>query len=98
MKRARTKRRNIPKKIAKTLDIPEDILFDVPRILMTSNEDIRIENYKSILEYEPDKITLMTKEFIIEIHGKNLNISIITDDEISICGTVLAINFSDSRS
>lgn len=98
MRRRRTKRKNLPKKIAKTLDIPEDILFDVPRILMTSNEDIRIENYKSILEYETDKITLMTKEFLIEIYGKNLNITIITDDEISICGIILSINFSSSRS
>ncbi len=98
MARRKTKRRSVPKKIAKTLDIPEDILFDVPRILMTSNEDVRIENYKSILEYENEKITLMAKEFIIELHGKNLNITIITDDEISICGTVLSINFSDLRS
>jgi len=98
MKRRKAKKRNIPKKIAKTLDIPEDILFDVPRIIMTSNSDLRIENYKSILEYEPDKITLMTKDFIIEILGKSLNITIITDDEISIFGTVLAINFSHSRS
>ena len=98
MKRRKFRRQSVPKKIAKTLDIPEDILFDVPRFIMTSNEDLRIENYKSILEYEPDKITLSTKEFIIEIYGKDLNISIITDDEISILGTVLSINFSQIRS
>lgn len=98
MPRHKRKRKSIPRKIAKTLDIPEDILFDVPRILMTSNNEIRIENYKSILEYENTKITLMSKELIIEIHGENLNINIITDDEISVCGTVLAVNFIKSRS
>ncbi len=98
MPRYRRKRQSIPKKIAKTLDIPDDILFDVPRILMTSNSEIRIENYKSILEYESNKITLMSKDLIIEIHGDELNINIITDDEISICGTILAVNFSNSRS
>lgn len=97
MARRRPKKRNIPKKIAKTLDIPEDILFDIPRITMMSNTDLRIENYKSILEYEADKITLLTKNLIIELRGTGLNITIITDDEISICGTITAINFSDSR-
>lgn len=94
MARRKARRRNIPKKIAKTLDIPEDILFDVPRIIMTSNNDIRIENYKSILEYECDKITLSAKDYFIELLGKDLNITIITDDEISISGTILSINFS----
>ena len=98
MARRRTKRRNIPQKIVKSLDIPEDIIFDIPRILMLSNSEIRIENYKSILEYESEKITLSSKNLIIELRGENLNISIITDEEISISGNILAVNFSKSRS
>ena len=94
MRKRKAKRQSLPEKIAKTLDIPEDILFNSPRMIMTSNNDLRIENYKSILEYETDKITLMTKEFIIEIYGKNLNITIITDEEISITGVILSMNFS----
>lgn len=97
MARRKVRKRSIPQKIAKTLDIPEDILFDIPRITMMSNTELRIENYKSILEYEADKITLLTKNMIIEIYGDGLNITIITDDEISICGTITAVNFSDSR-
>ena len=93
MKRRKTKRQSVPKKIAKTLDIPEDILFNAPRLLMTSNKDLRIENYISILVYETDKIALTTNEYIIEIDGKNLNITIITDEEISITGAVMSINF-----
>ena len=94
MRKRKPKRQSLPKKIAKTLDIPEDILFNSPRMIMTSNSDLRIENYKSILEYETEKITLMTKEFIIEICGKDLNITIITDEEISITGVILSLNFS----
>ena len=94
MRKRKAKRQSLPKKIAKTLDIPEDILFNSPRMIMTSNNDLRIENYKSILEYETEKITLMTKEFIIEICGKDLNITIITDEEISITGVILSLNFS----
>ncbi len=98
MRRPKAKRQSIPKKVAKTLDIPEDILFDIPRILMLSNSEIRIENYRSILEYEAEKITLCSKNLIIELKGENLDIAVITDDEISITGNVLCVNFSKSRS
>ncbi len=94
MRRHKPKKRNIPKKIAKTLDIPEDILFDIPRITMMANTEIRIENYKSILEYESDKISLSAKDMMIEFFGDDLNITIITDEEITVTGNVKAIEFS----
>lgn len=94
MRRHKHKKRNIPKKIAKTLDIPEDILFDIPRITMMANTETRIENYKSILEYESDKISLSAKDMMIEFFGDDLNITIITDEEITVTGNVKAIEFS----
>ena len=93
MKKRKANHQSVPEKIAKTLDIPQDILFNAPRLIMTSNTDLRIENYKSILVYEPEKIALTTKEFSIEISGKNLNITIITDEEIGISGDVMSIIF-----
>lgn len=98
MARRRKTRKSLPKKIAKTLDIPEDILFNTPRITMMANNELRLENYKSVLEYESDKITISTNDLIIELRGLSLDITIITDDEISICGTIFSIEFSKFRS
>lgn len=91
-------KRDVPKKIAKTLDIPEDVMLGAPRLIMMSNCDLRIENYKSILEYETDKITLCTKDMLIAISGENLNICVICDDEISVAGNILSLEFSKIRS
>ena len=98
MRRKKIKRQTISKKLVKNLDIPEDIIFDIPRIIMMSNNEIRIENYRSILEYENEKITLSSKNLLIELKGEDLDISLITDDEISIIGNISAINFLKSRS
>lgn len=98
MRRKKIKRQTISKKLVKNLDIPEDIIFDIPRIIMMSNNEIRIENYRSILEYENKKITLSSKNLLIELKGEDLDISLITDDEISIIGNISAINFLKSRS
>ena len=94
MKRHRKTKRNLSEKIIKKLDIPEDVVFDIPRMIMMSNTEIRIENYKSILEYETDKISLSAKNMMIELLGNDFNISLITDEEISVTGTILSVNFS----
>jgi len=94
MKRHKKSKRNLPEKIVKKLDIPEDIVFDIPRLIMMSNRELRIENYKSILEYESDKISLSAKNMIIELLGDDFNICLITDEEITITGTILSVNFS----
>jgi len=98
MARRKKTKRNTPKKIIKKLDIPEDIIFDIPRITMLVPHELRIENYKNILEYENSKITLACKDTLIGISGENLEISLITDEEVSVTGTVFIMEFSKIRS
>ena len=89
------KKEKAPKKrIIPRFDIPEDIIFDVPRLTIFNNTEMRIENYKNILEYEEDKISLACNDKFINISGQKLNITIITDDEISIKGEILTIGFA----
>ena len=90
MKRRKKKSESISKKIVGRFDIPEDI----PRITVCDNTEIRIENYKTVLEYEETAIKLACKDKFININGKNLNITIITDDEISVKGIITAIEFA----
>lgn len=82
------------RKFLSQFEIPEDIIFDVPRITVFDNSEIRIENYKNILEYEENKISLACKDKFINILGTKLNITIITDDEISIKGEINTIEYA----
>ncbi len=94
MKRRRKKGEPISKKIVGRFDIPEDVVFDIPRITVCDNTEIRIENYKTVLEYEETGIKLACKDKFININGKGLNITIITDDEISVKGIITSIEFA----
>ena len=94
MKKNKRPKGRFLKDIIKKLDIPEDIVFNTPRITIMSNEEIRIENCDSVLEYECDNITISAIDMLIEISGDELRISIITDDEILIRGNILSVNFS----
>lgn len=94
MKKKKKPQRRLLENIVKKLDIPEDIIFNIPRITMMSNKEIRIENCKSVLEYETDKVTISSTDILIELFGENLCINIITDDEITVTGNILSVNFS----
>lgn len=94
MKHRRKKKEPFSKKIIGRFDIPEDIVFDVPRITVMDNTEVRIENYKTVLEYEDTKIELACKQKDITISGNQLTITLITDDEVSVCGEISAILFS----
>lgn len=94
MKRRKPNKEPISKKIAGKLDIPEDIIFDIPRITICDNTEMRIENYKTVLEYEETGIKLACKNKFINIYGQNLNITVITDDEISIKGVIKGFEFA----
>lgn len=94
MKRKKRKKEPLSKKLIGRFDIPEDVIFDVPRIMLLDNTEMRIENYKTVLEYEDKSIKLACKDKFISIYGTDLNITIITDDEISVKGIIKGFDFS----
>lgn len=94
MKRRKQNKTKTTKKWMNQFDIPEDVVFDIPRIMLYDNTEMRIENYKAILEYEETGIKLACKEKLIQISGQKLNITVITDDEISIGGIITGFSFA----
>lgn len=94
MKRRKENKKKGAKKWINQFDIPEDVVFDIPRITLYDNTEMRIENYKAILEYEETGIKLACKEKLIHISGEKLNITVITDDEISIGGIITSFSFA----
>lgn len=94
MKTRRKKKESMSGKVLGRFDIPEDIVLDIPRIMTLGNTEVRIENYKTVLEYDDTKIQLACKKSFITISGCGLTITMIADDEVSIRGEILTIQFS----
>lgn len=94
MRRRKQNKKSSVKKWLDQFDIPEDVVLDIPRITLFDNTEMRVENYKAILEYEETGIKLACKEKLIQINGEKLNITVITDDEISISGIITGFSFA----
>lgn len=73
------------------LEIPKEIYTNIPNFIITGFEDMIIENYKGILEYEDYYIRVNTYIGIVNIHGINLRLEKMTEDNIKIIGKIESI-------
>ena len=73
------------------LEIPKEIYTNIPNFIITGFEDMIIENYKGILEYEDYYIRIKTYIGIVNIHGTNLRLEKMTEDNIKIIGKIESI-------
>lgn len=83
--------RNI-RKIDKLLEIPQEVCSDNPKVTINGFEEIIIENYKGILEYEEFLVRINTYLGIININGYNLNLETMTNDDIRVTGKIESID------
>lgn len=91
MREKRTKK--IPNKINRILEIPQEVSSNVPKITVLGFEQMMIENYKAILEYQDFYIRLSTEIGILNINGFNLNLKEMTTDDLQISGKIDSIDF-----
>lgn len=73
------------------LEIPKEIYTNIPNFIITGFEDMIIENYKGILEYEDYYVRVNTYIGIVNIHGNNLRLEKMTEDNIKIIGKIESI-------
>ena len=78
-------------KIEKMLELPEEIYSDNPKITITGFNEIILENYKGILEYEKCFASISTYIGVININGNNINLEKMTNDDIKITGKIESI-------
>lgn len=80
-------------KLNKLLELPEEVISDKPKITIMGFNEVLIENYKSILEYEDFYVKINTYIGAININGFNLRLKEMTDDDIMVLGSIDSIDF-----
>lgn len=90
MKKNPEKVKRIKEKFNEILELPKELLFNVPRMVVLGNEQVLIENYSGIVEYEDNLIRLSNN---INIYGMNLVVDEITAEDIMIVGKISSIEF-----
>lgn len=87
------KDKSFKNKLSEGLDIPIEVLEDMPLIKMSGNKEISIENFVGLLEYTDQKIRLNTRCGILNIDGLNLLAKSMTSEQIIIKGNIHQVSF-----
>ena len=88
--RKRYKKEN---KFNKLLEMPKEIYSNEPKITVTGFNELLIENYKSVLEYEEFYVRINTYIGTININGFNLVLNEMSEDDLLITGKIDGIDF-----
>lgn len=75
------------------LEIPKEISSQEPKITVMGFEELLIENYKGILEYQDFYIRINSYCGIININGFDLDLNEMTTDDLLIKGKIESIDF-----
>lgn len=82
-------------RLEKLLEMPKEVVSNEPRITVSGFNEMLIENYKNILEYEEFYIKLNTYIGVININGFNLNLEKVSQDDIMVTGKIDSIDFEN---
>lgn len=79
------------RRLDKILEMPEEVYSNTPKLTITGFNEIVLENYKGILEYEEFFASISTHIGIININGYNINLEKMTNDDIKITGKIESV-------
>ncbi len=79
---------NIKTDLSDTLELPKEIMLDLPKVTLIGNLQLNIENHKGIIEYTSNQIRISSNSGMIKIQGNDLYIKTIIKEEIIITGEI----------
>lgn len=83
------------KLLVNKLDLPNDVILDLPRITSIGFYQIYIENYNSVIQFTDQFLHLKLRNHQLKIYGEGLVIRAILPEEIFIEGTIKEVHYLD---
>jgi sporulation protein YqfC len=81
-------------RLAGLLELPQDIMLDLPRVTMLGNIQLLIENHKGIIEYTPELVRIRLKQGELVINGSELVLGNLQAEQILVEGTLNEIRYN----
>lgn len=86
-------KKKVKQQFSEMLEIPSDVMLDLPKIVLVGNLQVYLENHRGITEYTPELVRIAVGEGEIEIAGEGLQLRNILPEEICVEGQIKSIVF-----
>ncbi len=88
-------RQQVNKWLMQNLDLPADVVMDLPRITMIGQIHIYIENHRDVKAFSNEQLALILKQGTLLIKGSDFVIKTILPEEILLEGTISSVYFEN---
>ncbi len=86
-------KKNRLRKFDKLLEIPQEVYSNEPKITIIGFNELIIENFKGILEYEEYFVRVKTYTGIINLNGYGFTLENMSNDDLKVKGKIESIEF-----
>lgn len=83
----------IKEKATHMLELPAEVTLDLPKIVITGNTSLIIENHKGIVEYQPNRVRIATNAGLLVLDGKGLSVTDVGKEIILVLGELFNLQF-----
>lgn len=80
--------------VVERLQMPKEVVYDIPRIVITGNSEITIENHKGIITFDKTVVKINSKLGPIAIIGEGFEILFIAGSTITVSGKFKSVEYS----
>ncbi|MGE5528009.1 MAG: sporulation protein YqfC [Patescibacteria group bacterium] len=88
-------RRGFSQRLVEMLELPPDIVLDLPKLTLIGDRQVSLENHRGVIEYAPDLVRVSSNRGEIRIRGVDLSIRSIVKEEILLHGRVIGVDLVD---
>jgi len=94
LKREQGKRNtDIRSQIANLFELPKEIVLNLPLISVIGNQELNVENYKSVMEYSEEVVRINTSCGVLKVEGRKLILRHMTSEAVTITGILTDFQF-----
>lgn len=81
------------KNMTEALELPKEILLNLPLISLVGREEVTIENYRGILEYSEEIVRIGTAAGVLRLQGKGLCLKQLSAECMVVTGRLESLVF-----
>lgn len=90
---AKEKKKNIFERTMDKLELPGEVLADLPRVSMTGSSRLLVENHKGLMDYGEEMILIAGGRITVKVLGEQLELCAMTTEALLIRGEIFQIEF-----
>ena len=86
------RREGFLERTAEVFDLPGDVVAGLPRVELTGDRELRMENHWGILSYGAEEIRISGGRLIVKVRGEGLELRAMNAGELLITGAIRGVD------